>query len=123
MIVDGGIDKYVIPLIENILANDVIEFTPYSLQLTGEFFVVGFYKFLNLHFFNLVFLLKNILFLAVLLDEAYEKKKKTGTSLIDSYLPFFNYLMKEDLWNRTANIPAALLVILLFILACFCISD
>lgn len=76
MIVDGGIDKYVIPLIENILANDVIEFTPYSLQLTGEFFVVGFYKFLNLHFFNLVFLLKNILFLAVLLDEAYEQKKK-----------------------------------------------
>uniref|UniRef100_A0A0N4UFI5 Importin-11 n=1 Tax=Dracunculus medinensis TaxID=318479 RepID=A0A0N4UFI5_DRAME len=82
LIVDGGIDKYVIPLIENILANDVIEFTPYSLQLT-----------------------------AVLLDEAYEQKKKTGTSLIDSYLPFFNYLMKEDLWNRTANIPAALLVI------------
>ncbi|VDK60393.1 unnamed protein product [Anisakis simplex] len=81
-VVDGGVDKFILPLIENILANDVVDFIPYSLQIT-----------------------------ALLLDQAQAQRAKTGSStVVDSYLPFFNFLMKEELWIRTANIPAALLV-------------
>ncbi|VDM43721.1 unnamed protein product [Toxocara canis] len=81
-VVEGGVDKHVIPLIENILTNDVLDFIPYALQMT-----------------------------ALLLDQAQAQKAKMGTSLVDSYLPFFGFLMKEELWLRSANIPAALLVI------------
>uniref|UniRef100_F1KQX7 Exportin-2 n=1 Tax=Ascaris suum TaxID=6253 RepID=F1KQX7_ASCSU len=80
-VVEGGIDKHIIPLIENILANDVVDFVPYALQIT-----------------------------ALLLDQA-QTKAKEGLPLVDSYLPFFSFLMKEELWLRSANIPAALLVI------------
>lgn len=51
---------------------------------------------------------------ALLLDQAEAQKQKTGTSCVDSYLPFFGNLMKGELWLRTANIPAALLVSLIF---------
>lgn len=33
--VAGGLDRHVIPIIELIMANDVAEFVPYSLQLIG----------------------------------------------------------------------------------------
>ncbi|EJW87827.1 hypothetical protein WUBG_01263 [Wuchereria bancrofti] len=81
-VVDGGIDKFVVPLIENIFSSDAVDFVPYALQIT-----------------------------ALLLDQAEAQKQKTGTSCVDSYLPFFGNLMKGELWLRTANIPAALLVI------------
>ncbi|VDO30255.1 unnamed protein product [Onchocerca flexuosa] len=81
-VVDGGIDKFVVPLIESIFSSDAIDFVPYALQIT-----------------------------ALLLDQAEAQKQKTGTSCVDSYLPFFANLMKGELWLRTANIPAALLVI------------
>ncbi|VDN18647.1 unnamed protein product [Gongylonema pulchrum] len=80
-IVDGGIDKHVVPLIENIFSSDAVDFIPYALQITS-----------------------------LLLDQAQAQKLKGGTSYVDSYLPFFENLMKEELWLRTANIPAALLV-------------
>ncbi|MFH4976641.1 hypothetical protein AB6A40_003350 [Gnathostoma spinigerum] len=85
-VVEGGIDKYILPLIENVLANDVVEFVPYALQIT-----------------------------ALLVDQASEKKLKTGTSELESYLPFLSYLMKEELWMRNSNIPAALIVVESFI--------
>ncbi|KAL3998143.1 Cse1 family protein [Acanthocheilonema viteae] len=81
-VVDGGIDKLVVPLIESIFSSDAIDFVPYALQIT-----------------------------ALLLDQAEAQKQKIGTSCVDSYLPFFGNLMKGELWLRTANIPAALLVI------------
>ncbi|CAG9533563.1 unnamed protein product [Cercopithifilaria johnstoni] len=81
-VVDGGVDKLVVPLIESIFSSDAIDFVPYALQIT-----------------------------ALLLDQAEAQKQKTGTSCVDSYLPFFGNLMKGELWLRTANIPAALLVI------------
>ncbi|VDN03504.1 unnamed protein product [Thelazia callipaeda] len=81
-VVEGGIDKYVVPLIENIFSSDLVDFVPYALQIT-----------------------------ALLLDQAEIQKRKTGISCVDSYLPFFSNLMKGELWQRTANIPAALLVI------------
>lgn len=37
-------------------------------------------------------------------------KVKTGNSCVDSYLPFFDNIMKEEVWLKTSNIPAALLV-------------
>uniref|UniRef100_A0A915PJA9 Exportin-2 n=1 Tax=Setaria digitata TaxID=48799 RepID=A0A915PJA9_9BILA len=81
-VVDGGIEKFVMPLIESIFSSDAVDFVPYALQIT-----------------------------ALLLDQAEAERQKTGTSCVNSYLPFFGNLMKEELWLRTANIPAALLVI------------
>lgn len=33
--VPGGLDKYVFPIIELILTNDVVDFVPYALQIIG----------------------------------------------------------------------------------------
>lgn len=35
--VDGGIDKYIIPVVEAIITNDIADLTAYALQLIGEF--------------------------------------------------------------------------------------
>ena len=34
---DGGIDKYIIPVVEAIITNDIADLTAYALQLIGEF--------------------------------------------------------------------------------------
>lgn len=36
LVVDGGIDKFVVPLIENIFSSDAVDFVPYALQITCE---------------------------------------------------------------------------------------
>lgn len=36
--VEGGIDQYVIPVIESIFSSEVVDYIPYALQITGKFF-------------------------------------------------------------------------------------
>uniref|UniRef100_A0A914KZT5 Exportin-2 n=2 Tax=Meloidogyne incognita group TaxID=654580 RepID=A0A914KZT5_MELIC len=84
--VEGGVDKYIIPMVESIIQNDVAEFKPYAFQL-----------------------------IALLLDQCQQEREKNVTVSQDAYIAFFPSLLRPDFWARSANVPALILVFESFI--------
>uniref|UniRef100_A0A183CBE9 Cse1 domain-containing protein n=1 Tax=Globodera pallida TaxID=36090 RepID=A0A183CBE9_GLOPA len=85
----GGLDQHVIPIIELILGNDVLEFVPYVLQI-----------------------------IALMLDQSQMEKQRGIELSQEAYVRFFPTLLRPDYWSRSANVPALVLVFESFI-RCF----
>uniref|UniRef100_A0A914GU25 Exportin-2 n=1 Tax=Globodera rostochiensis TaxID=31243 RepID=A0A914GU25_GLORO len=85
----GGLDQHVIPIIELILGNDVLEFVPYVLQI-----------------------------IALMLDQSQMEKQRGIELSQETYVRFFPTLLRPDYWSRSANVPALVLVFESFI-RCF----
>lgn len=87
--VAGGLDKYVIPIVELIIPNDVVDFVPYALQIV-----------------------------ALLIDQSELERQRGRSVQPEQYLNFFPFLLNPALWARQANVPALTLVFESFI-RCF----
>ncbi|KAK0419280.1 hypothetical protein QR680_014059 [Steinernema hermaphroditum] len=83
-VVGNELSRHILPIMMEILTNDVSDLIPYALQV-----------------------------IALMVDET-----KATTGSVEQYVEFLPMVLKDEVWTRKANIPAALLVVESFILGC-----
>ncbi|TMS34702.1 hypothetical protein L596_002239 [Steinernema carpocapsae] len=83
-VVGEGLTQHILPIMMEILQNDLLDLIPYALQV-----------------------------IALMVDQ-----RKAITGNVGQYVDFVPVILKPEVWQRKANIPAALLVVESFLAGC-----